>query len=61
MFALFLRCHTPHQFKLLTALRDKNGPSRDFTRFAKFGMHGRKYRNLGEKLDVPSGHHLWAK
>ena len=58
MFAPLLRCHTPYQFQLLTVLRDKNRLERDFTRFVKFGMTGGKYRNLGEKFAVPSGHHL---
>jgi hypothetical protein len=61
MSAPLLHCHTPHQSQLLTALRDKNGLKRDFTRFAKFGMTEGKYRNLGEKLDLPTGHHLWEK
>src|SRR5260370_13170758 len=46
MLAPLLRCHTPHQFQLLTALRDRNGLERDFTRFPKFRIIEAKYRNL---------------
>jgi hypothetical protein len=61
MLAPLLRCHTPDQFQLLTALRDKNGLEGDFTRFAKFWRPEAKYRNLQMKCDVDVGHPLWEK
>jgi hypothetical protein len=59
MLAPLLRCHTPHQFQLLTALRDKKSPERDFTRFAKFWRREAKYQNLQMKCPVRAGHPLW--
>jgi hypothetical protein len=60
MLAPLPHCHTP-TVSLLTALRDKNSPERDFTRFVKFWWSEAKYRNWQMKRDVRAGHPQWEK